>query len=95
MKKDSPNSAAKITWWNATYCHDLYSDYISNTLDPFPYEFPTNDRWVCPDVQNITLNNDGFLLFNTASINFVMVVNDCKDATEIDANNNLKSYTDE
>ena len=24
-----------------------------------------------------------------------MVVNDCKDATEIDANNNLKSYTDE
>ena len=40
-------------------------------------EFVVDKHWVCPDVQNITLNNDGFVYITSDSTNFVMVVNDC------------------
>ena len=50
--------------------------------------------WVCPNVTNITVNNDVFNLFGCNSTSFGMVVNTCSDAKKIDIENNVMSYTD-
>ena len=44
-------------------------------------EFPDNERWICPNVEEYTLLNNPFLF---AGNNFVMVVNACDVAVEID-----------
>ena len=52
-------------------------------------EFPDNERWICPNVEEYTLLNNPFLF---AGANFVMVVNACNVATEIDEKFNITSY---
>lgn len=51
-------------------------------------------KWICPDVNNITVNNDVFTYSTTASQSFGMVVNNCTTAKEIDDTHNLLTYTD-
>ena len=52
-------------------------------------EFPESERWICPNVEEYSLLNNPFLF---AGNNFVMVVNACNVAVEIDAKNNVTSY---
>ena len=78
------------TWHNAVSCNDLYKDsfgeqFVSESFTEF---------WLCPDVANVTLNNDVTTITLAPSQSFGMVVNDCTTAKEIDEKYNLVPYTD-
>ena len=49
-------------------------------------------QWVCPDVANITLMNNPSLYTAGDGTEFIMVVNDCETAIQIDAANSLSTY---
>ena len=68
-------------WYNGVSCHDLYEESLGTK---FVIEHFSED-WICPDVANITLNNDVSTITLTESQSFGVVVNDCTTAKEIDA----------
>ena len=59
-------------------------------------EFDTSGQyiWLCPNVPNITVNNNPFLYDYGKGRNFVMVVNLCSTAKKVEQENGLKSYSD-
>ena len=68
-------------WYNGVSCYDMYEDSLGT-------EFVTesfSEEWICPDVANITLNNDVSTITLTESKSFGVVVNDCTTAKEIDS----------
>ena len=89
IQKDS-QGVLTTTWLNAKNCADVYPYYYENSI--LEEEFG-DFVWVCPDVQNFTLNNDVFGMSAVNSTSFGMVVNICSDATYIDDKYGLASYT--
>ena len=75
-KNSDTDEVAKenITWRKAVPCYDLF-----NSAEVFEEEFNKdgNYTWYCPDVKNITLNNDPYLYDYGKGRSFVMVVNSC------------------
>lgn len=55
--------------------------------------YDTSIDWICPNVSNIELWNDPFNY--QQGKNFVMVVNSCELAQQIDSENDIVSYADQ
>ena len=56
-------------------------------------EFAGN-QWICPDIDEFSVNNNPYLYKYGKGTNLVMVVNDCAYAKTMDSANNLVSYAD-
>lgn len=74
-------------------CSEKYKDSDSQTIRiEFGVEESPN-KWICPDVDYIKVDNDPYLFTYGTGSSFVMVVNDCKTAVGIDEANGLTSYS--
>ena len=87
------------TWVSAKYCTDLISNSSFDydvILEQINSELNNKTSgWICPDVENITVTNNPSVFAAGNGTEFVMVVNSCKQAMEIDGNFTLSSYTNE
>ena len=81
-----------MQWFNTTTCHQFYEEL--GMLDRMNHEFEEGDNWLCPDVQNITLIKDVFVIQRDNSQSFGMVVNSCSTAKRIDQENGLVPPSD-
>ena len=80
----------KYRYFPVIKCNQLYAREIEES-EFFKTEF-SNDSWLCPNVSEIEIFNNPFL-FEDGS-NFVVVINDCTIATEIDKAQGIESYSD-
>ena len=81
---DSEDNQVEISWFNATKCDEFYADSPYQNVQQEFDEDEDNFVWYCPDISNITVNN-GPLLYNYGlGRAFVMVVNLCSTASNID-----------
>lgn len=71
--------STQYKFFPAARCKDIYAAEISAGNDFYTEEFG-DGNWICPDVRQITIQNNPFI-FDSGS-NFNMVVNDCLVATE-------------
>ena len=60
--------------------------------DEFDYD---GEVWVCPDVSKFVVNNDLYNMYAINSTSFGLVINGCNDATAIDSEHSLSTYTNE
>ena len=77
-------------------CREKYKDYIEENPESIISETLNKETWVCPDSE-IILNNDPFHCTNMPGTNFVMVVNDCPVAEQVDKEielGSIKPYSD-
>ena len=51
-----------------------------------------NDAWICPDVADITIENNPPLYQAGNGYSFVLVVNTCPEAENIDSIHGLSTY---
>lgn len=75
-------------WINSVWCYDKFqgTDYLKT-------QFAKKYKFVCPDIENFTLNSD-FFTVDDIGTSIVMVVNKCSVATQIDTEYGLTSYLD-
>ena len=91
--KESGDENIQREFVGAVPCSEKYKDSDSNTIQ---IEFggdTTPNRWICPDVEDIKVDNDPFLFTYGTAASFVMVVNDCETAVKIDKAQGLTSYS--
>ena len=77
------------TWFDAIRCNELYDREIAEEAF-YATEFAAN-YWICPKVRTIEIYNNPFL-FDTGR-NFVMVINKCSVAVDVDSTVGVESYS--
>ena len=76
--KRAANEQITTTWHDAVYCHDLY---INNTnYNLMNNEFNGLFNYVCPNITEISIDNDPFSMSGYNGTSFGMVVHDCSVA---------------
>ena len=98
--QSEPLGPHEHTWHQAVYCKDLYAKQIQEEQEPgfvgekfLADEFVnTHIDYVCPNVTDIKLWSDPFNYGQGQ--NFVMVINSCEVAQQIDIDNDIVSYAD-
>ena len=76
-------------WYSSISCRELLLTKYPDAGPDVYMEYPADELWVCPLVDEVELLNDPFLFRGK---NFAMVVNRCDVAASIDAENGLSTY---
>lgn len=81
----SATDSGKQIWYPAKRCNQMYDTTNDSIMET---EF-SDDAWICPDIESITLNNDPWYYEYGSGQNIVMVVNQCDISTTNDGNQNI------
>ena len=91
MRNDEDDGQDTIVWHDSILCEDMYKDLKDENMNDFAIEFGSA-RWVCPLVDEITIQNDPATFKAGNGRSFNMVLNTCEDAKRIDEKFGLTSF---
>ena len=70
------NDKLSIQWHNSTLCNEFYNEIDIHMSVDAEYGQP----WACPDISNLTLDNNPTMYTKGNGTSFIMVANACSKA---------------
>lgn len=80
-----------IEWHDAIRCRDKYKDRIDRKQDGIDDEF-RSDYWICPDIDEIALQNNPATYQTGNGQNFNLIITSCGEAKRLEEVKGKKSY---
>ena len=80
-----------IEWHDAIRCRDKYKDRIDRKQDGIDDEF-RSDYWICPDIDEIALQNNPATYQTGNGQNFNLMITSCGEAKRLEEEKGKKSY---